>query len=122
MRILSEEEVFMSNVMANAMRNRSRGRSRGRRREQALLLEKRRNENTVLLRKLTFGTLYVLMLLVAIKIAVMLWNDPSVITNLEQHYRSDSEMGCGLLRMRMHMRLEFHVLCNLLRMALTSLF
>ena len=121
MRILSEEEIFMSNVMANAMRSRSRGRSRGRRREQALLLEKRRDETTVLLRKLTFGTFYVLMLLVAIKIAVMLWNDPSIITNLEQHYRS--EMGCcGLLRMRMHIRLEFHVVRDLLKMALTSLF
>ncbi len=119
MRILSEEEVFMTNVMANAMRNRSRGR----RREQTLLLEKRRNETTVLLRKLTFGTFYVLILLTAIKIAVMLWNDPTLITNLEQHYRSNSEMGCcGLLRMRMHMRLEFYVMRDLLKMALTSLF
>ncbi|MDD6148099.1 MAG: hypothetical protein PUB40_04195 [Lachnospiraceae bacterium] len=118
MRILSEEEVFMTNVMANAMRNRSRGR-----REQTLLLEKRRNETTVLLRKLTFGTFYVLILLVAVKIAVMLWNDPMLITNLVQHYRSDSEMGCcGLLRMRMHMRLEFYVMRDLLKMALTSLF
>jgi len=117
MRILSEEEVFMSNVMTNAMRNRSRGR-----REQALLLEKRRNETAVLLRKLTFGTFYVLMLLVAVKIAVILWNDPMLITNLVQHYRSDSEMGCGLLRMRIHMRLEFYVLRDLLKMALTSLF
>ena len=110
MRILSEEEVFVTNVMANAMRKRSRGR----RREQTLLLEKRRNETTVLLRKLTFGTFYVLMLLVAIKIAVMLWNDPSIITNLEQHYRSDSEMGCGLLPTR----LQGYVMRDLLKMAL----
>ena len=115
MRILSEEEVFMSNAMRN--------RSRGRRREQTLLLEKRRNETTVLLRQLTFGTFYVLMLLVAIKIAVMLWNDPTLITNLEQHYRSDSEMGCcGLLRMRLEYQLGFHVVRDLLKMALVSLF
>ncbi len=119
MRILSEEEVFVTNVMANAMRKRSRGR----RREQTLLLEKRRNETTVLLRKLTFGTFYVLMLLVAIKIAVMLWNDPSIITNLEQHYRSDSEMGWNPMRtMRLEYQLGFHVMCDLLKMALTSLF
>lgn len=119
MRILSEEEVFMSNVMANAMRNRSRGRKR----EQALLLEKRKNETTVLLRKLTFGTFYVLMLLVAIKIAVMLWNDPSIITNLEQYYRSNSEMGWNPMRtMRLEFQLEFHVMRDLLKMALVSLF
>ena len=81
----------------------------------------RRREDVLLLRKLTFGTFYVVGILIAIKIAVMLWNDPMLITNLEQHYRS--EMGCcGLLRMRMHMRLEFHVVRDLLKMALTSLF
>ena len=82
----------------------------------------RRREDALLLRKLTFGTFYVVGILIAIKIAVMLWNDPMLITNLVQHYRSDSEMGCGLLRMRMHMRLEFHVVRDLLKMALTSLF
>lgn len=92
-----------------------------RRKEQALLLEKRRGENTILLRKLTFGTLYVLMLLVAIKIAVMLWNDPMLITNLERHYRS--ETGWSSLRnMRLELRLEFYVLRDLLKMALSSLF
>lgn len=87
-----------------------------RRREQTLLLEKRRNENTVLL-KLTFGTFYVLMLLVAVKIAVMLWNDPTLITSLEQHYRL--EAGWSPIHT---MRLEFHVVQDLLKMALTSLF
>ena len=82
----------------------------------------RRREDALLLRKLTFGTFYVVGILIAIKIAVMLWNDPMLITNLVQHYRSDSEMGCGLLRMRMHMRLEFYVVRDLLKMALTSLF
>lgn len=103
MRILSEEEIQAD------MRE-------IRKRKQTLLLEKRRRENILLLEKLTFGTFYVLILLVAIKIAVMLWNDPSLITNLEQHYRSD--MGCGLWRMQ----LQIHVLRDLLKMALSSLF
>ena len=119
MRILRDEEIFMTNVMANAMRNRSRGR----RRKQTLLLEKRRNETTVLLRKLTFGTFYVLVLLVAIKIATMIWSDPMLITNLEQHYRSNSEMGWNPMRtMRLEYQLGFHVMRDLLKMALTSLF
>ena len=78
----------------------------------------RRREDVLLLRKLTFGTFYVVGILIAIKIAVMLWNDPMLITNLVQHYRSDSEMGCGLLPTR----LQGYVMRDLLKMALTSLF
>lgn len=78
----------------------------------------RRREDALLLRKLTFGTFYVVGILIAIKIAVMLWNDPMLITNLVQHYRSDSEMGCSLLPTR----LQGYVMRDLLKMALTSLF
>lgn len=108
MRILSEEEVFMSNVMANVMRTRSR--------------RKNKQKEVIVLsyRDLTIAVFYVLFIaflfLVAIKITTMIWSDPMLITNLEQHYRS--EMGCGLLPTR----LQGYVMRDLLKMALTSLF
>lgn len=108
MRILSEKEVFMSNVMANVMRTRSR--------------RKNKQKEVIVLsyRDLTIAVFYVLFIaflfLVAIKIATMIWSDPMLITNLEQHYRS--EMGCGLLSTR----LQGYVMRDLLKMALTSLF
>ena len=115
MRILSEEEVFVTNVMANTMRKRSR--------------RKNRQKEVIILsyRDLTTAAFYVLFIaflfLVAIKIATMIWSDPMLITNLEQHYRSNSEMGWNPMRtMRLEFQLEFHVMCDLLKMALTSLF
>lgn len=109
MRILSEEEVFVTNVMANTMRNSSR--------------RKNKQKKVIVLsyRDLTTAVFYVLFItflfLVAVKIAVMLWNDPMLITNLEQHYRL--EAGWSPIHT---MRLEFHVVQDLLKMALTSLF
>ena len=106
MRILDEAEIKAG--MTDIRKNRAFTDMRG---------NIRRREDVLLLRKLTFGTFYVVGILIAIKIAVMLWNDPMLITNLEQHYRS--EMGWNPMR---SMRLEFHVMRDLFKMALVSLF
>ena len=109
MRILSEEEVFMTNVMANVMRNRSR-RKNGQ--KEVIVLSYR--DLTTAAFRVFFN---VLLFLVAIKIATMIWSDPSLVNRMMDQYR-----GAYVNHIRDLQYAWCHTCFDLLKMALVSLF
>lgn len=109
MRILSKEEVFMSNVMANAMRKRSRRKNR---QKEVIILSYR--DLTTAAFRVFFN---VLLFLVAIKIATMIWSDPSLVNRVMDQYRGTYSNHISDLQY-----VWYHTCFDLLKMAVTSLF
>lgn len=109
MRILSKEEVFMSNVMANTMRKRSRRKNR---QKEVIILSYR--DLTTAAFRVFFN---VLLFLVAIKIATMIWSDPSLVNRVMDQYRGTYANHISDLQYAW-----YHTCFDLLKMAVTSLF